>query len=205
MITKTFRYIFIAIFFAGIVTVVPAQNPALLTKESQMKISGTSNLHDWHEVAEDFTIELKLTSDDSFSPVIEKVTLICKSASIRSDNSIMTNKTHDALKVGSHPEIKFASSQVSALQLQSGGFSSAITGELTINGIKKQVTVPVEGALDGNRLTVKGAKKVLMSDYGIKAPTALMGTLKTGDEVTVSFDLKFEIPSNNVIITALNK
>jgi hypothetical protein len=28
-----------------------------------------------------------------------------------------------------------------------------------------------------------------MSDYGMKPPTAMLGTIKTGDAVTVHFDL----------------
>jgi len=204
MKTTSIKQIFFTICLSATVAAVSAQSPVLLGKESLVKISGTSNLHDWHEIAEDFTIEMSLTADGSASPVINKVILTCKAASIMSDNSIMTNKTHEALRVDNHPEITFNSAQESALQVRNGGFSSTITGQLTINGIKNQVTVPVEGTLTGTRLTVKGAKSIKMSDYGIKAPTALMGTLKTGDEVTVSFDLKFEVPSNNIIITALN-
>ena len=44
-----------------------------------------------------------------------------------------------------------------------------------------------------------------MSDFEIKAPTALMGTLKTGNDVTVSFDVSFELAPDNVIFSALNK
>jgi polyisoprenoid-binding protein YceI len=204
MKTTSIKQIFFTICLSATVVAVSAQSPVLVGKESLVKISGTSNLHDWHEIAEDFTIEMSLTADGSASPAINKVILTCKAASIMSDNSIMTNKTHEALRVDNHPEITFNSAQESALQVRNGGFSSTITGQLTINGIKNQVTVPVEGTLTGTKLRVKGAKTIKMSDYGIKAPTALMGTLKTGDEVTVSFDLKFEVPSNNIIITALN-
>ncbi|MRR22396.1 YceI family protein, partial [bacterium] len=98
-----------------------------------------------------------------------------------------------------------SSAKQSALVVRNGEFSSTISGELTINGVMKQVAVPVQGSLTGNKLNVRGSKTIKMSDFDVKAPVALMGTLKTGDEVTVSFDLKFEVPSDNVIITALNK
>jgi len=182
-----------------------AQSPVLIQKESQIRISGTSNLHDWHEVAKDFSIEIGLSADETVTPVIDMVSLSCRTASIVSDNSIMTNKTHEALRVDRHPEITFSSAKQSSLVVRNGEFSSTISGELTINGVMKQVAVPVQGSLTGNKLNVRGSKTIKMSDFDVKAPVALMGTLKTGDEVTVSFDLKFEVPSNNVIITALNK
>jgi hypothetical protein len=205
MKSVTIKHILSVLCLAFLAGSVSGQSPSLIKKESQILISGTSNLHDWHEAAEDFSIEMSLTADEAFLPVIERVILSCRTASIKSDNSIMTNKTLDALRAGLYPEITFTSLKQSALQVRSGGFSSTITGELTINGVKKQVTVPVEGSLTGTTLHVKGGKAIRMSDYQVKAPTALMGSLKTGDEVNVSFDLKFELPSNNVIITALNK
>ena len=36
-----------------------------------------------------------------------------------------------------------------------------------------------------------GSIKIVMSDYGIEPPVAMFGTLKTGDEVTIDFELKF--------------
>jgi hypothetical protein len=40
---------------------------------------------------------------------------------------------------------------------------------------------------------VKGTKQINMTDFNIKPPTAMMGTLKTANEVTVSFDLNFQV------------
>jgi polyisoprenoid-binding protein YceI len=205
MKTKKIFEIIPFILLIAVYTSASAQNPVLIQKESQIRISGTSNLHDWHEVAKDFTIEIGLSADEAVTPVIDRVSLSCRTASIVSDNSIMTNKTHDALRVDRHPEITFSSAEQSSLVVRNGEFSSTISGELTINGVMKQVAVPVQGSLTGNKLNVRGSKTIKMSDFDVKAPVALMGTLKTGDEVTVSFDLKFEVPSDNVIITALNK
>ncbi len=33
-----------------------------------------------------------------------------------------------------------------------------------------------------------------MSDYGMKAPTAMLGTMKTKDQVTVNYRVTFEEP-----------
>ena len=41
---------------------------------------------------------------------------------------------------------------------------------------------------DGS-ITFNGSKKLKMTDYGIKPPTALLGTMTTGDEVEIVFQV----------------
>ena len=38
-------------------------------------------------------------------------------------------------------------------------------------------------------LRVKGSKEILMSDFGVRPPTLMMGTLKVRDRVVVNFDV----------------
>jgi hypothetical protein len=186
-------------------TAVTAQNPVLIKDQSRITISGTSSLHDWHESAADFNINMKLITDSAILPVIDKVVFNCKTASVKSDNSLMTNKTHDALQSDKYPEITFSSDKQSVLASGDRGLSSTVTGELLINGIKRNISIPLEFTITGDRLNVSGSKSLKMSDYEIKPPTAIMGTLKTGDEVTISFDLKFEVPASIKILSAVNK
>jgi hypothetical protein len=205
MKTYNTRTLFAAfLLFVGF-TAVTAQEPVLIKNQSIITITGTSSLHEWHESAADFNIDMKLSGEGTLLPLIDKVAFSCKTASVRSDNSIMTNKTREALQVEKHPEISFISDKQSPLAIDGRGFSSTVTGTLVINGVKRNVSIPVEGSLTGNNLSIKGSASLKMSDYNIRPPTAIMGTLKTGDEVTVSFDLKFEVPAGNKIFSAINK
>jgi hypothetical protein len=43
-------------------------------------------------------------------------------------------------------------------------------------------------------LVVKGQLPILMTDYGIKPPTAMLGMLKTDPKVTVSFETVLAVP-----------
>ena len=46
---------------------------------------------------------------------------------------------------------------------------------------------------DGDKqFQVKGEVPLKMSDFGIDPPTAMMGTLKTGNEVVIKYNLEFE-------------
>ena len=42
--------------------------------------------------------------------------------------------------------------------------------------------------LAGNKVTLTGATKLKMTDYKIDPPKALMGTITTGDEITIKFN-----------------
>lgn len=204
MKNATIKKILTSLLVVAMCSASASQSPALIKKESEIKISGTSNLHNWHEVARDFSVAMNMSAGESATAIIDRIEFSCIASSITSDNSIMTKKTHEALRVEKHPEITFSSGGQSSILVRNGEFSVILTGDLTINGVKRQVAIPVQGYLSGAMLHVNGSTKIKMSDYEIKAPTALMGTLKTGDDVTVSFNLKFEIPSDNLIIKVLN-
>ena len=69
-------------------------------------------------------------------------------------------------------------------------FAVRATGRLTLAGQTRTVTATLQGsARPDGKLRFTGQLPVTMSDYGIKPPTAMMGTLKTGDAVVVHLDL----------------
>jgi len=43
-----------------------------------------------------------------------------------------------------------------------------------------------------SKLIFEGSQPISMSDYGISAPTALFGTLKTGNDITINFKVSFQ-------------
>ena len=170
-----------------------AQSAILIKDQSSVTISGTSSLHDWHEKVNDFTTTLVITAKDGMDCAIEKVIFVSKSASISSDNSIMTDKTLAAIQAKKYPEITFSSNAPMPIPAHDGDFSATVIGVLNLNGVTKTLSIPVKGVYAGGKISVTGSHSIKLSDYSIKPPTAMLGTLKTGDEVTVHFDLKFQI------------
>lgn len=165
----------------------------LIPSESKILITGTSNLHDWEEKVEKFDVSLLLLTSGAGDSRISDVSFISKAVSVVSDNSIMTGKTHDALQVKKYPEIKFRTSDQTVLDLKGNKFTGSLTGELILNGVTKKIKIDFSGTLSGDRIEVSGSQTLSMADYNIKPPTAILGTLKTGDKVTVTYSLKFKI------------
>lgn len=164
-----------------------------IPSESKIVISGTSNLHEWEEKVEKFDVSMQVLPKGTNIGSISNVSFSSKTSSVVSDNSIMTGKTHDALQVEKHPEIVFRSSEASIPYLQGSGISGTLVGDINLNGVTKQITIPYKGILNGDKLEISGSQELNMTDYNIRPPTALLGTLKTGDKVTVTFSLKFKV------------
>jgi polyisoprenoid-binding protein YceI len=63
-------------------------------------------------------------------------------------------------------------------------------GSLTIAGTEKTVNMDVvtKRLTDGS-LRADGELALKMTDFGVKPPTALLGTLRTHDDVKVKFQL----------------
>ncbi|MEP4532718.1 MAG: YceI family protein [Cyclobacteriaceae bacterium] len=149
--------------------------------DSQVTIFGTSSLHDWEEDVKDFTVQG--TWKDN---LISNLELKMKTASIESGKSIMDDKTHEALKADKYPWITF-----SASELTIEGTDVSGDGQLTIAGksqpIKVKSIVKEKGA---DYLIVTGSEKINMRNYGIEPPTAMFGSLLTGELVTISYEFK---------------
>ncbi len=51
-------------------------------------------------------------------------------------------------------------------------FAVESTGDLTIHGVTRNVTVPIDGQLVGDTVVVVGRLEILFADYAIEKPTA---------------------------------
>jgi polyisoprenoid-binding protein YceI len=95
------------------------------------------------------------------------------------------------LKADKYPEIRY---QLSTYQIAGAATDDGMTfqaiGTLTIAGQQKTIEMLVKtdrGA--GANATATGTQSLLMTDFGIKPPVFMLGTLKTGNKITVSFKL----------------
>ncbi|MEO9965543.1 MAG: YceI family protein [Reichenbachiella sp.] len=167
--------IILSLVFFGIMA--GAQPLKLQIAESSMKISGTSSLHDWTSDVEEYEAQAILADTR-----IADIQFIAKVKSIKSGKSGMDNNTYKALNESEYPDISFTSAELTIEGDKLVGY-----GQLTIAG--KTRRIPLNLTLDNNsKISVKGEVQVKMTDYGISPPTAVFGTIKTGDDITILFD-----------------
>ena len=135
----------------------------------------------------DFTSELE-SEDDTFKNV--KVKTIIKTDSVNTNNADRDNhlKSEEFFNVAAYPVITF----------ESNSLNDEITGNLTINGITKPVTLDVEfGGINvdpwGNtKAGFSFEGKIKRSDFGLNWNAALeAGGVMVSDEVKIAGELQY--------------
>lgn len=165
---------------------------------SEVKFDGTSNIHDWTvkgqiisgsiEVSPEFDKDLKTVSP------APKVDVTIPVRSLKSGNKKMDEVMQEHMNMKANPSIKY---QLTGMTLKSepktpnGPAEFVSTGDLTVNGTKKSIEMPVTfERVDAGKLKIKGTIPLKMTDFGIKppAPALAMGMIKTGDEIKVAIE-----------------
>lgn len=167
----------------------------LQPQNSKLTVEGTSTVHDWEVEATEFNAETKLQLNQNNVSQISQVLFTTSAESLKSGKNLMDKKMNEALKTKKHPEIKFSLKENEVIT----GEKATISGLLTIAGETKQVDVTVNfDAKNPQKLGVTGEVPLKMSEFNIEQPTAMLGTIKTGDEVVVKFDLEFQRSSGEL-------
>lgn len=184
-----------AIIFFIILSAVPlltiAQAYELSPAGNKAVITGTSSIHDWEMELIRFSSGFTVVSEGSEIKDFRNITFNCKASDIRSDNSIMNRKTQDALNADDFPEIRFAGTSVSDLVTEGNNVSGTVTGKLALAGQTRDLELPFSGTIDEGRISINASKELTFSEFGMEPPTAMLGTLKTGDKVNVTFNLVY--------------
>lgn len=169
------------------------------TKDFKMSVAGTSTLHDWESSVTKVNASATIDMESSKLQAIKSLNVTIPVKSIESPKGrIMDNKTYDALKSDKYPNITFRLSKASISGAETGKPKVSATGRLTIAGTTKTVNLYATGKTDSSgNITFTGSKSLKMTDYNMDPPTALMGTIKTGDEVTVSYQLTLASKGNS--------
>ncbi len=156
---------------------------------SKLRISGTSSLHDWDMNVEKFDCSVAIKSDGEDKISVQSVDFKCQVNDLKSHNKIMDKKTHGAFDPDHHPEIKFVTENNAQVVNDT---LSTIKGELFISGVKKEINLNFSKvSKNEDQFIVKGNIPLKMSDFGIDPPTAMMGTLKTGDDIVIHYEVLF--------------
>jgi polyisoprenoid-binding protein YceI len=170
---------------------VQAQKLTLDNETSFLQVLGTSSLHDWHVQAEKQSGSMLFADADKFA--ISSLTLSVESESLKSGKSGMDKKTFEALNTKKFKTIEFSLTEVIAIHKKTEKrYEISASGNLVINGVKKPIAVKFSIEKNEKVYILEGSHKLLMTTFGIAPPKALLGTIKTGDEIEVKFKSIFK-------------
>lgn len=166
------------------------QSFSLSNKESKMHVKGTSSLHDWVMEMANMDCSVNLILEGSRIKDIGEIKFSGKAKELKSESNLMDKKAYSALRSDKFPEIKFIKTSLTGLISDNNKFSGKLEGDLSVAGEIRRVNFPFSGTMRSNRtIDINGEIELKMSQFKIDPPTAMLGTLKTGDAISVSFSI----------------
>jgi polyisoprenoid-binding protein YceI len=176
---------------------------ALTFSFARVSLEGTSNIHGY--TASTTTVRLASVDVDG-APTgdllehllnaggLKTFEIVIPAATLTSPREGVDKNMHKALKVEQHPDIRFRLRSLEADRSPAGASAKSGTpyraaGWLTIAGVEKEVVLNLGVERKGFVLLVTGVADLLMTDYGITPPKAMLGMLRTNPKVQIRLEL----------------
>ena len=99
-----------------------------------------------------------------------------------------------ALETNAYPTTTFTLTQpipIDSAPAEGETLSVTATGDLTLHGVTREVQIPMEGQLVGDRVAVVGSLEIIFADYDMDTPSAFI-VLAIDDHGIMEFQLVFE-------------
>ena len=117
--------------------------------------------------------ELKVTGEGEPAKDVPKV------------QEAMTGPT--VLDAARFPSITFQSRSVAGKAVSAGVYDLQVTGDLTLHGMTRSLTLPLRVEVAADKLTATGKTVLRHSDFGMKPVSAGGGTAKVKNEIGVDY------------------
>lgn len=116
---------------------------------------------------------------------------------LSSGEKALDTNMHNALKSDRYRDIRFHADSYDVLPpSMAGTFVVILHGRLSLAGVERPIDIRATGTRVGESFRFSGSKDLLMSDYQIKPPTMMFGTIKTADLITVKFNATLQSAAN---------
>ncbi|SRR6266487_108069 len=170
---------------------------------SRLWIEGNSTLHPWSSSATRFEVALAPSAapESAGTADLERsiraggigaVEVSIPVAALRSEKSGLDRNLQKALMAEKYPLIRFRLGRYTA-SATAGADSIGIhaSGRLTIASVERAIELEMVARSERGHVRIRGSRELLMTDYGIKPPTLMLGAIRVANPVVVRFDLLF--------------
>ena len=158
-----------------------------LEPDSTLAVEGTSTVRDYRCAAGTMESTITTRSAATIDAVVEAARVSIPVAQLECGNGKMNDHMRKALRANDHPNVIF---QLTSYTVN--GSDAVIAGELTIAGTTKRIEMPATILQEDGALRVQASKQINMSEWGVKPPSLMLGTLKVRDAVTIKFDVSLK-------------
>lgn len=175
----------------------PSRERYVLSDQYSVTIDGTSNVRDWKENVGKVTgaMEASISPDGSIG--VASIRICMDALSIKSDmGRVMDNKTYEALKANTYPEILFSlNTPLKLTPMRNCETAVPVRGYLSLAGVSRPVTMLVKTfEITRGLIQFEGYENLCITDFGVRPPTALFGTMRASPDITIHFKTDFVKP-----------
>ena len=179
----------------------PAARAALtLAPESELWMEGKSSVHDWESRTRTINVVFKRASGPEPSArgietlvrgrAIVGMDVRIPVASLHSEKKGLDKNMLKALRADRFPTIHFRMDRYSIIpRAAADTLKLHLEGALTVSGTEKRVSLDALAWKSEKGEWIDGAQALSMSEFGIKPPTMMLGTLKVRDRIVIHYHL----------------
>lgn len=152
-----------------------------------MTISGTTNVHDFKSKITQISGNMTFVNDQPKTLTVEVPV-----KSIVSGEKLMDKKTYEAFNEPKNPKILFNMTNINSVKTNGDQITANISGNLTMAGVTKKITLVANGKkIKSGTYEFSGTAQFKFSDFNMKPPTAMLGVMKVGNVITLSYKVNF--------------
>jgi len=162
------------------------------SNNGQITVKGTSTLHDWDMKSSRGQTKATFALNGDQVSSITALSFTIAVESLKSDKNGLDKNAYKALNTDKHKQISFTMTSGTITPAAGNKFKVTATGNLNISGNSKRVTLTGDGQYNpaDKSITVTGSTSFKMSEFQVKPPVLMMGTIKTGDDITIDYQVK---------------
>lgn len=181
-----------------ILTVVPALLLAArplgevltLQPDSKVWVMGTSSVRDFRCTSTALQSKIEAPSAPATLPLgelVKSAVVEVPVAQLDCGNGTMNGHMRKALKSEEFPNLKYELTSYTI-----AGDEITLKGMLTIAGQTQPVEMKGNVAEEGSIVRASATQQIKMTEWGVKPPSLMFGTMKVHDPVTIGFDIALQ-------------
>ena len=172
-----------------------------LRPESKLWLEGKSTLHDYMSEATKLEVSLSGAADRAMPADLSALgALVCSGgvsagelvipvAGLKSEKDGLDKNLRKSLLAEAHPLIRYRLRGYHVAPGESDSFKVRASGVLEVAGKQKEIESDLIARPTALGVWLTGTQPLRMTDFGIKPPKMMLGTIRTDDEVVIHYRL----------------
>lgn len=160
---------------------------------SQINIHGSSNVHDFTltQTASAFPEQLIQVTQRSSSGkiMVNNGTISIPVRQFTTPVKLIQFAFYKMMLTDQHPNLLIRLKQLDELQSYKGKIRSTAQVDVTIAGVTRTYSIPVESRKVNESVEITGTKRMSIRDFGITPPSPMMGMVRVSEWVDIQMNL----------------